>query len=56
MERLLSVLSDESGQGLAEYSLILSLVALAALSAVILLNESVFDLYETIKEDVIKAL
>lgn len=56
MERINRLLFDESAQGLVEYSLILSLVALAAIGAVVLLGESVFDLYETIKKDIIDAL
>jgi len=51
-----SILFDESGQGLVEYSLILSLVTLAAIGAVVLFGESVFDLYETIRIDLINAL
>jgi len=56
MNSLKHIFKNESGQGLVEYSLILSLVALAVVGTVIILGESVYDLYEAIKVDLINAL
>ena len=39
------ILNEEDGQGLVEYSLILSLIVLAAVAAVSFLGENVFALY-----------
>lgn len=50
------IIADESGQGLVEYSLILSLLVLAVVGGVIIFGESVYDLYEIVKEKVTNAL
>lgn len=52
----LRLLKNESAQGLVEYSLIMSLVVIGVIVATIIFGESVFSLYETIKNDVINAL
>ncbi len=49
MNRVYKVLKDDSGQGLVEYSLIITLIAIAVVSAVIIFGESVTELYERIE-------
>jgi pilus assembly protein Flp/PilA len=39
------ILKEEDGQGLVEYSLILSLIVIAAIAAVSFLGENAFALY-----------
>ena len=39
------ILNEEDGQGLVEYSLILSLIVIAAIAAVSFLGENAFALY-----------
>ena len=40
------ILKEEDGQGLVEYSLILSLIVIAAIAAVSFLGENAFALYQ----------
>jgi pilus assembly protein Flp/PilA len=47
MERLWRV-RDEAGQGLAEYALILALIAIAVLLAITFLGGAVLDLFNSI--------
>ena len=39
------ILNEEDGQGLAEYTLIISLIVIAAIAAVSFLGENAFALY-----------
>ena len=44
-------MSEESGQGLVEYALIIVLIALAALAGVRGFQEKVMEIYDTIMEN-----
>ena len=46
--RLSALLADESGQDLAEYAVLIGLVALAVVSAVLLLGETISSVFNTI--------
>ncbi|MFQ5529793.1 MAG: Flp family type IVb pilin [Gemmatimonadota bacterium] len=52
MNNLLSLWNDESGQDLAEYAMMLGLVALAVLVAVTLLGTNVSTTFNTINTTV----
>jgi pilus assembly protein Flp/PilA len=39
---------DEEGQGLAEYALILGLIAIVAIASLVFLGEAIFDLLSVI--------
>lgn len=45
---------DEEGQGLVEYGLILTLVVIVVFSSLYLFGQSVFNLFEVIREEVLK--
>lgn len=54
MLRLLQRLfSDEAGQGLAEYALIIALIALVVIGALTLLGDQIKDIFEEIKEKLV---
>lgn len=53
---LIYLINDESAQGLVEYSLIISLIAIAVIAGVIAFGGALTILYEKIKSDVIDAL
>ena len=48
MAKLLSVRGDEKGQTLAEYALILSLIAVVAIAVLILLGTNISNILSTI--------
>ena len=43
MEKMMKLFKDESGQGMAEYGLILALVAVVVIGALILLGDGISD-------------
>ncbi|RQD72268.1 MAG: Flp family type IVb pilin [Tindallia sp. MSAO_Bac2] len=45
-------MSEDSGQGMTEYALILSFVALAVVAAVRLLGQAISDFLPTVLDDV----
>lgn len=45
IKNLLSICTDESGQDLVEYAMLIGLVALAVIAAVVLLGEILSDLW-----------
>ncbi len=47
-DMLANVTSDESGQGLVEYAMIILLVSIVAIGALTLLGTSVSDLIDTV--------
>jgi len=49
------LLKDESGQGMAEYGLIIALVAVAVIGALIFLGGSLSDKFEFIGDEIDKA-
>jgi pilus assembly protein Flp/PilA len=54
MLRLLQRLfSDEAGQGLAEYALIIALIALVVIATLALLGEQIRDIFDAIKEKLV---
>ena len=53
-QRLNNLISDETAQGLVEYSLMLSLIALVVVGALVIFGETLLDLYNTIKGEVEK--
>ena len=54
MLRLLQRLfSDEAGQGLAEYALIIALIALVVIGALTLLGGKIKEIFENIKDGLI---
>lgn len=50
------IITDESGQSLTEYSLIISIVAIAAIATVLLFGQALSSYYENIKKAVVEAL
>jgi Flp pilus assembly pilin Flp len=46
--RLIALRADESGQDLAEYAVLIGLVALAVVSAVLLLGETISSVFNDI--------
>lgn len=50
--RMMKLVSDESGQGLIEYSLILSLILVAIIGSIFILGLSLVALYERINVNV----
>ena len=57
VKRLLrSFLCEESGQSLSEYALIISLVAIAAIGAVIGVSEAVKGIFSEDKDSIVNAL
>lgn len=46
------ITQKESGQGLVEYSLLISLIALMALGGLIILKNGVVDLYKNINSNI----
>lgn len=48
-EMFKSLLSDESGQGMAEYGLILALVAVVVVGALTLLGNGISDKFDEVK-------
>jgi pilus assembly protein Flp/PilA len=49
---LSQILLDDSGQGLAEYGLVLSLVSVAALAALLVLGSGVVGFFTNINADI----
>lgn len=56
LRRLLKFLRIEDGQSLVEYSLIISLVVIAAVSAVFLFGQQLGSLYEKNKIEILSNL
>lgn len=51
-EMMTSLLADESGQGMAEYGLILALVAVVVVGALTLLGQGLDGIFDKVTEDV----
>lgn len=56
LRSLLAPLSDEKGQDLAEYALLIALIALIAIGAVTFLGEQIGEVLSTIAETLSSAL
>ena len=52
MERLRNLLTTDDGQGLAEYALILALIAIVAIIALLFLGEQISSILFTIGDSV----
>lgn len=52
MKLLARLFRDEAGQGLAEYGLILALLAVAVIAALTLLGNALENLFENIQETI----
>lgn len=52
---LKNILKDESGQGMAEYGLIIALIAVVVIGAVAFLGNSLSDKFEFIGDEIDKA-
>lgn len=52
MKLLARLFRDEAGQGLAEYGLILALLAVAVIAALTLLGNTLENLFENIQETI----
>ncbi len=50
MSRRLHTGSDEDGQGLVEYALILTLVAVVVIAILVVLGPAIYDVYENVVE------
>lgn len=48
MERIISILKDERGQGMAEYGLILALIAIVAIIALTTLGGKIKEKFEAV--------
>lgn len=53
-QRIINLIFDEKAQGLVEYSLIISLIALVVLGALVIFGETLLDFYNAIKGEVEK--
>ncbi len=51
---IINLITDETAQGLVEYSLLLSLIALVVIGALVIFGETLLDFYNSIKGDVEK--
>ncbi len=52
MSSIKKILTDESGQGMVEYGLILGLVAVAAVAALLLLGPKISALFTTAEQTI----
>lgn len=50
LKKFVEVIKDESGQGMAEYGLILALIAIAVIVTVTLLGGTLRDKFQTVTE------
>ena len=55
-EMLRKLISDESGQGMTEYALILALVAIGAIAAMTLLSDEIVAVFESVTDALEAAL
>ena len=51
-EKMMKLMKDESGQGMAEYGLILAGVAVVVMAAVIALGNGLFGIFNEVTEEV----
>ena len=51
MELLKKLFSDESGQGLVEYALIIALIAVVAVAAITILGGRIANMFNTVAND-----
>ncbi len=49
MEKLKALITEEQGQGMTEYGLVLGVIAVAAVGALVVLREEVITLFENAK-------
>ncbi|RQD72267.1 MAG: Flp family type IVb pilin [Tindallia sp. MSAO_Bac2] len=52
MEKMMKLMKDESGQGMAEYGLILAGVAVVVMVALVALGGGLTDLFDRVTDDV----
>ncbi len=55
MKKFKALIKDESGQGMAEYGLIIALIAVVCIAAMIFLGGSISDKFQLIGEEIEEA-
>jgi pilus assembly protein Flp/PilA len=53
MEKLKALITEEQGQGMTEYGLVLGVIAVAAVGALVILRDEVVKLFENAKDAIV---